>query len=264
MAVWQQWVPGVLQRSLRSQHLLCALLWLWPFAALGLCFEVLIAILILFLRLGGFSLASAVLLLVPECTVPSSNALVTPPSTQATVAPNSAPQIAQPAVAQHTTPQHQVVVAPADEITALRAQIAELKHGGAHGNPLPARASAPQQALVVDPAAVEHIQADLAGAKEDPKCITLPALQPGHKVSALSLLIPPKVEETFKQYRYVPYTALTHMARSKAFLHGEESSFVFTQDGSTTKGLDHSNELSILTMDWIAVAKVMEERTAFH
>ncbi|KAG2061035.1 hypothetical protein BDR06DRAFT_947534 [Suillus hirtellus] len=58
--------------------------------------------------------------------------------------------------------------------------------------------------------------------------------------------------------------ALMHAARSKAFLRGEDSSFVFTQDGLTAKGLDRSNELSIVTVDWIAAAKAAEERTAHH
>lgn len=75
--------------------------------------------------------------------------------------------------------------------------------------------------------------------------MTLPELRPGHKVSALSLPIIPKVEEAFKSYRYVPYTALTHAARSKAYLCGEESSFVFTQDGLAAMGLDQSNEILI-------------------
>ncbi|KIK33170.1 hypothetical protein CY34DRAFT_46558, partial [Suillus luteus UH-Slu-Lm8-n1] len=76
--------------------------------------------------------------------------------------------------------------------------------------------------------------------------------------------IPIKVEDAFKHYRYVPYTALMHTACSKAFLHGEDSSFVFTQDGLTAKGLDHSNELAITTVDWVAAAKAAEERTLHH
>ncbi|KAG1842902.1 hypothetical protein C8R48DRAFT_35382 [Suillus tomentosus] len=76
--------------------------------------------------------------------------------------------------------------------------------------------------------------------------------------------VPPKVEEAFKAYCYIPYTALTHAARSKAHLRGEDSSFVFTSDGLTAKGLDRSNELSISTVDWIAAAKTAEERTAHY
>ncbi|KAG1765333.1 hypothetical protein EDD22DRAFT_1015281 [Suillus occidentalis] len=153
---------------------------------------------------------------------------------------------------------------PADEITALRARIAELEHISAHGNQLPARATVPHQALVADPTAVSHIRANLASAKDEPKKLALPVLQPGHKVSALSLPIPTKVEEAFKLYHYVPYTALTHAVRSKAHLRGEDSSFVFTQDGLTAKGLDHSSKLSIVTVDWIGAAKAAEERTLHY
>lgn len=80
----------------------------------------------------------------------------------------------------------------------------------------------------------------------------------------LLIAIPPKVEEAFKLYRYVPYTTLTHAARSKAFLHGEDSSFVFTSDGLMAKGLDRSNELLVSTVDWIAAAKAAEERTTHY
>ncbi|KAG1898425.1 uncharacterized protein F5891DRAFT_899467, partial [Suillus fuscotomentosus] len=76
--------------------------------------------------------------------------------------------------------------------------------------------------------------------------------------------IPPKVEDTFKLYCYVPYTTLTHATHSKAFLHGEDSSFVFTSDGLTAKGLDCSNELFISTVNWIAAAKAVEERTSHY
>jgi hypothetical protein len=81
-----------------------------------------------------------------------------------------------------------------------------------------------------------------------------------HHVAA----IPPKVEEAFKSYRYVPYTALMHAARSKAHLRGEDSSFIFTQDGLTAKGLDRSSELLILTVDWIGAARAAEERTLHY
>jgi hypothetical protein len=83
--------------------------------------------------------------------------------------------------------QQQPVQAPADEIAALRARIAELEGGNAHGNHPPARVPTPHQAMVADPTAVDRIRANLAGAKEEPKRPSLPALRPGHKVSALSL-----------------------------------------------------------------------------
>lgn len=56
------------------------------------------------------------------------------------------------------------------------------------------------------------------------------------------------------------YTALTHAARCKAFLREEDLHFVFTQEGLTAKGLYCSNELLTLTVEWIAAARVAEER----
>ncbi|KAG1723589.1 hypothetical protein EDD22DRAFT_853931 [Suillus occidentalis] len=179
-------------------------------------------------------------------------------------APNSAPLIAQPTAVPSAPAQPQAIPAPTDEIAALRARIAELERGSARSNQFPARAPVPQQALVVDPAEVDRICANLAGAKDKPKWLVLPALQPEHKFSALSLPLPLKVEEAFKSYRYVPYTALTHAARSKAFLHREDSSFIFRQDGLTARGLNRANELSIVTVDWIAAAKAAEDRTLHY
>ncbi|KAG1724731.1 hypothetical protein EDB19DRAFT_1834063 [Suillus lakei] len=153
---------------------------------------------------------------------------------------------------------------PADEIAALRVRITELERGVAQGNQLPARATIPHQDLIADPAEVERVCASLASVKEESKKVTLPELRPGHKVSTLSLPIPPKVEEAFKSYHYVPYMALTHTARSKAYLRGEELSFVFTQDGLMAKGLNRSNEILISTVDWIAASKAAEERTLHH
>ncbi|KAG2051501.1 hypothetical protein BDR06DRAFT_1061219, partial [Suillus hirtellus] len=75
----------------------------------------------------------------------------------------------------------------ANELAVLRARIAELERLEAQGNPNLARAPAPQQALVGDPATIECVCATIAAPKEDSKWPTLPALQPGHKVSALSM-----------------------------------------------------------------------------
>jgi hypothetical protein len=91
---------------------------------------------------------------------------------------NPIPQVAGNATAQPSS---------AVEIAALRARIAELESGNAHGNHLPARAPVPHQALVADPTTVDRIRASLSNSKEESKRPTLPALQPGHKVSALSL-----------------------------------------------------------------------------
>jgi hypothetical protein len=100
-------------------------------------------------------------------------------------APTPAPPITNPApqVAGNATAQPSSAV----EIAALRARIAELENGNAHGNHLPARAPVPHQALVADPTAVDRVRASLSNSKDESKRPTLPALQPGHKVSALSL-----------------------------------------------------------------------------
>ncbi|KAG2037295.1 hypothetical protein BDR03DRAFT_1010977 [Suillus americanus] len=112
---------------------------------------------------------------VPQQAHPSSAHAAQP------AAPNLAPLAAQPAAVSPTAAQPQAIPAPTDEIATLRAQIAELEHGNAHSNHLLARAPVPQQALVADPADIDRIWANLAGAKEEPKWLILPALQPGHK-----------------------------------------------------------------------------------
>ncbi|KAG2158742.1 uncharacterized protein EDB93DRAFT_1100370 [Suillus bovinus] len=189
---------------------------------------------------------------------PESYSFSTPPSCNAaastTIPPTSGPNAPH---AQNPPPAQ-----PADEIAALRARIAELECGSAHGNQLLARATVPHQALVADPTAVNRIRANLASAKDEPKKLTLPALQPGHKVYAVFIClapallecpvtlfasdpIPTKVEEAFKLYHYVLYTALTH-------------------DGLTAKGLDRSSELSIVTVDWVGAAKAAKERTLHY
>ncbi|KAG2156873.1 uncharacterized protein EDB93DRAFT_1101289 [Suillus bovinus] len=131
---------------------------------------------------------------------------------------------------------------PVDEIAALRARIAELERGNAHGTHTSARAPTPQQALISDPAAIDCIRAGLASTKEDSKRLTLPALQPGHKVSALNLPVLSKVEEAFKQYQYVPYTMLTHTAQSKANLRGEDSSYIGAAKAAEEKTLHYWGE----------------------
>ncbi|KAG1760433.1 hypothetical protein EDD22DRAFT_901258 [Suillus occidentalis] len=161
-------------------------------------------------------------------------------------------------VAQQQQVQGQPAVTPADEIAALRARIMELERGDAHGNHIPARAGPPHQALIADAAAINRVRANLAIAKDEPKKLALPALRPGHKPSL------PKLRRRLRLYRYVPYTAITHAARSKSYLRGEDSTFVFTPEGLTAKGLDRSNELSISAVDWFAAAKAAEERTLHY
>lgn len=103
------------------------------------------------------------------------------PQQQATAQNQFAP--AHPAQQSQARP----AMSSADELAALRARIIEFERGNTHGNPPLARVIPPQQGLVADPAEVECIHTKLAGAKDDSKKLTLPALHPGHKVSALSL-----------------------------------------------------------------------------
>ena len=84
------------------------------------------------------------------------------------------------------------------------------------------------------------------------------------RIIGLSTAIANRVDEAFKGYRYVPYTQLTHSARSKA-ARGEDSSFIITPDGFATKPLDRSNKLSISVTDWMAASKMAEDRTrSYH
>lgn len=75
--------------------------------------------------------------------------------------------------------------------------------------------------------------------------------------------IPPKVDEAFKAFRYVPYTSLTPQAKLRATREAEE--FVLNASGSfTAKGLDRRNERSISVIDWNAASQAAEERIRFH
>lgn len=75
--------------------------------------------------------------------------------------------------------------------------------------------------------------------------------------------IPSKVEDAFRSFRYVPYTALSHNARLRA-ARGEDEFTINAQGGLTAKGLDRRNETSINTFDWIAASHVAEKRILFH
>lgn len=80
---------------------------------------------------------------------------------------------------------------------------------------------------------------------------------------SVSLAIPPKVEEAFKNFRYVPYSSLTLAARLRA-ARGEEDLVINAQGGFTVKTLDRRNEKFISTVDWYAAARAAEERIRFH
>ena len=75
--------------------------------------------------------------------------------------------------------------------------------------------------------------------------------------------IPPKVDEAFKNFRYVPYSSLTSAARTKA-ARGEKDIVFNAQGGLTIKALDRRNEKLISAVDWHAAAHAAEERICFY
>ena len=75
--------------------------------------------------------------------------------------------------------------------------------------------------------------------------------------------IPPKVEDTFRLFRYVPYMVLSHNAQLRA-ARGKDDFVINAQGGLTAKGLDRRNETSINTFDWITASHAAEKQTAFH
>ena len=81
----------------------------------------------------------------------------------------------------------------------------------------------------------------------------------------LSLItaIPPKAEEAFRLFRYVPYTSLSTLARVKAS-RGEDEVILNLSGGISVKLLDQCNEKSISVVEWHAAAHVAKERTQFH
>jgi hypothetical protein len=77
------------------------------------------------------------------------------------------------------------------------------------------------------------------------------------------IAIPPKVDEAFRAFRYVPYSSLTMTARVKA-ARGEEDVIFNAQGGLTVKSLDRRNEKLISTVDWYASARAAEDRIRFY
>ena len=77
------------------------------------------------------------------------------------------------------------------------------------------------------------------------------------------LAIPPKVEEAFKNFRYVPYTSLSLPARMKV-VRGEDKLVLNANGSFTVKNLDRRNEKLISVVDWHAASRATEERIRFH
>ncbi|GBE77167.1 hypothetical protein SCP_0100390 [Sparassis crispa] len=66
--------------------------------------------------------------------------------------------------------------------------------------------------------------------------------------AAATVSVPPKVNDAVKQGHYVPYSALTGPARSKATC-GEEDFVANSAGGFTLHGLDCSSEKAIMLTD---------------
>ncbi|KAG2754091.1 hypothetical protein P692DRAFT_20671163, partial [Suillus brevipes Sb2] len=76
--------------------------------------------------------------------------------------------------------------------------------------------------------------------------------------------VPPKVDEAFKAFKYVPYSTLTSSARWQAIRSGEEAFTISASGSLTAKGLDRRNERSITLSDWIGAAEAAEDRTGHY
>ncbi|KAF8949731.1 hypothetical protein BDZ97DRAFT_1306848 [Flammula alnicola] len=118
----------------------------------------------------------------------------------------------------------------------------------------------PVQYLYADPALVESFK--LAAAKGNGKD-PVDEMVPGFKADPLAIPIPPKVDEAFKAFKYVPYSSLTSSERLKA-ARGEEEMVISASGGFLLKGLDRRNERSISFIDWVAAARAAENRTRMY
>ncbi|KAG1727420.1 hypothetical protein EDB19DRAFT_1833115 [Suillus lakei] len=81
---------------------------------------------------------------------------------------------------------------------------------------------------------------------------------------ALVTAVPPKVDEAFKAFKYVPYSVLTSSAQWQAIRSGEEAFTISASGSLMAKGLDRRNERSITLSDWIGAADAAEERTEHY
>ncbi|KAF8173444.1 hypothetical protein BJ912DRAFT_83878 [Pholiota molesta] len=160
---------------------------------------------------------------------------------------DAVPQPGAPAAADPPAPIDATAAALQARITALETLLAaERDRGGApwagHGAIASLEAPAP---------------------KDSPRKVVLPDIVPGFKANALDSVIPPRVDQAFAAFHYVPYTALSRSARSKA-LSGD-AEVVITNGTLVAKGLDKSGEASISILEWIDAAAIAVRRTrVFH
>jgi len=69
-------------------------------------------------------------------------------------------------------------------------------------------------------------------------------------------VVPAKVDDTFRAFKYVPYSSLTHAACLKA-ARGEEDFLVNASGGLTVKGLDRREEKSVSMVEWLGAARAV-------
>ncbi|KAJ7140480.1 hypothetical protein C8R43DRAFT_1017235 [Mycena crocata] len=119
--------------------------------------------------------------------------------------------------------------------------------------------NAPQQ-MFSDP---DDIQRARERAASTPKKKILSAVIPGYKSDALTVVLSPKVEDLFRDWKYVPYPALTPAAREVAARGDDEYSAVYVGEGGMTfraKSVSRKNETSISSSEWHAAAELAEDK----
>jgi len=104
----------------------------------------------------------------------------------------------------------------------------------------------------------------LAASKESSsRKVNLPGITPGFKANALTSTMPPKIENAFAAYAYVPYSALTKRARQKN-LKGSEA-MIISEGGIVARGIDRSDERNITILEWSEASRMAVEATRkFH
>ncbi|KAG6871237.1 hypothetical protein C0992_011422, partial [Termitomyces sp. T32_za158] len=132
---------------------------------------------------------------------------------------------------------------------ALRERIRELEAQAARANFVAMFADAPA------------IAAASVSARDSPRK-ALPGISKGHKANPLGTAIPPKVEQAFAAYAYVPYSALSKAAQSKALSGIEELTISAT--GLVARGLDRSTERGISTLEWAEASSIAEQRVRHY
>lgn len=201
--------------------------------------------------------------------------------------PIDRPAVANPAPAAATTAANPAVPAPTPPgartpsdvtLASYQARIQELELILARGNSavapavgariedierLQSQSNDTGNLMVAAPAAIAAAQQQAIENADNRKTVTLPPITAGHKSNALDLPVPPKVDAAFRDYCYIPYTALTQAARLRS-ARGEEDYILNAKGGLTVKGLSRENERGISTIEWLKAAKTAEERTQVY